>query len=277
MAKREELGEERLFKSACLSALTRVKPARVELLASAMRKSAFIPFSVFGDSSSTFKIVFSCGSSICISDIKRIHFYKFGLTARLNYLMSSYFLDQIDFSDGDCIVDCGANIAEVGMALSAVRSGLDYVGIEPARREFLCARKNLPDGTHINLALWNAATTMTLYEKSDTADSSLIEFEGFHEQYEVQAIPLDEVESILDRKFIKLLKIEGEGAEPEIIEGAFETLKKVNYVSVDCGPERGLRAENTLPAAANLLYEKGFKLLAVHPNRLTALFENQNL
>ena len=38
---------------------------------------------------------------------------------------------------------------------------------------------------------------------------------------------------------IKLLKIEAEGAELEVLQGSVDTLSNVEYISVDYGPKEG--------------------------------------
>ena len=43
---------------------------------------------------------------------------------------------------------------------------------------------------------------------------------------------------------IKVFKVEAEGYEPEVLEGAIETLKLVEYVTVDFGAERGKNNNN---------------------------------
>lgn len=65
---------------------------------------------------------------------------------------------------------------------------------------------------------------------------------------------------------IKILKIEGEGAEPDILQGAASILDRLEYICVDCGPERGLAKDSTLPDF------KGFQVQKVNNKRLTALF-----
>ena len=42
----------------------------------------------------------------------------------------------------------------------------------------------------------------------------------------------------LDKK-IKLLKIDAEGSEPEVLNGTLGIIKNIEYISVDCGAERG--------------------------------------
>ena len=71
---------------------------------------------------------------------------------------------------------------------------------------------------------------------------------------------------------INVLKIEGEGAEPEILRGAEKTLQRVKYVCVDCGPERGMAKDSTLPPVCHYLLSQGFKFDQVSAKRLTARF-----
>ena len=39
---------------------------------------------------------------------------------------------------------------------------------------------------------------------------------------------------------VKLIKIDGEGHELEILHGAVETLKRTMYITIDHGPEKGI-------------------------------------
>jgi hypothetical protein len=63
----------------------------------------------------------------------------------------------------------------------------------------------------------------------------------------------------LNLKKIKLLKIEVEGSEPEVLQGAKSVLKIVDFVAVDTGPERGIK--NTFDEVNSYLVNHGFKLI----------------
>ena len=65
------------------------------------------------------------------------------------------------------------------------------------------------------------------------ADSSLVYF-GSDSSVEVNTKTLDSFKY----PQIKLLKIEAEGAELEVLQGSVDTLSNVEYISVDYGPER---------------------------------------
>ncbi len=51
-------------------------------------------------------------------------------------------LNEIDFSDGDCVVDCGANVGDLLLFFEFSNISIDYIGIEPSPKECLCLKKN---------------------------------------------------------------------------------------------------------------------------------------
>lgn len=193
-----------------------------------------------------------------------------------NKLITSYCVDNVSLEEGDLIVDVGANIGEFSLAMAATCKNLKFVCVEPSKREFHALQKNMLEfnAQTLNVGAWNESSEMTLYIKSDTADSSLFEFHGYKEKYSVKLEPLDKLFSELDN--IKLLKIEAEGAEPEILLGAKETLKKVSYLTVDGGPERGFNQESTIEQVINIL-GADFKCIKLNLKRGTILFKNINI
>ena len=54
---------------------------------------------------------------------------------------------------------------------------------------------------------------------------------------------------------IKLIKIEGTGSEPEILEGLKRNIEKVEYITVDASFERGVEKEHTVNQCANYLIQ----------------------
>jgi len=222
-----------------------------------------------------FQIHDSAGKNIYILSKHRLEKYKNGIDARLNQLASEYMLQKVDFDAGSAVIDCGANVGEIGIFLAENFSHLNYIAFEPGRPEFEVCKLNNPGKHCVNAALWFEDTELELFNKSNTADSSVIAFKGFEETTRVAAISLDtfcERENI-DR--IALLKLEAEGAEPEILHGARRTLSKTRYISVDCGFERGENKESTLPDVSNFLIQNNFEMQSVYSgNRLVVLFKS---
>ena len=73
---------------------------------------------------------------------------------------------------------------------------------------------------------------------------------------------------------VKCLKLEAEGAEPEILQGLGEKLKFIEYITADVGFERGETEESTLAEVSNFLIKNNFKMVAIGKRRFCVLFKN---
>ena len=71
------------------------------------------------------------------------------------------------------------------------------------------------------------------------------------------------------------MRIEAEGAEPEVLQGSKATLEKTNFVLIDVGPERGKNHDITLKDSFNFLIDNNFRLLNVGFPRINGLFKNK--
>jgi hypothetical protein len=65
---------------------------------------------------------------------------------------------------------------------------------------------------------------------------------------------------VFDYPKIALLKLEAEGAEPEILQGAQKTLENTVAIAADLGPERGIDELRTFDDSFEYLTSVGFKL-----------------
>ena len=106
------------------------------------------------------------------------------------------------------------------------------------------------------------------YLDNEGGNSSLIDF-GAQKSIKVQSKKLDS----FNFKNIKLLKIDAEGYEPEVLEGAVNTLKEIEYVSVDFGSERGVKQENTVAEVNKIMYENNFHLYKFSEFRIIGLYK----
>ncbi|MCK4818858.1 FkbM family methyltransferase, partial [bacterium] len=201
---------------------------------------------------------------------KRALTYRRGLRIRIDQLASEYLLGLVPFADGDTVLDCGANIGELSLWFKFSMLNINYIGFEPSPLEFLSLKKNVaPDIVH-NVGLWNEDGELDFYIASQTADSSLIEPPCYDEIVTIQTVRL---ETFVNEK-IKFLKLEAEGAEPEILEGLGESLLRIEYICADLGFERGKDSESTLAPVTNFLLKRDFSLLEVSYPRVTAMFKN---
>ena len=72
-----------------------------------------------------------------------------------------------------------------------------------------------------------------------------------------------------------MLKLEAEGAEPEILEGLGKKIDLVEFISADLGYERGINCESTLAPVTNFLLSRGFDLIDISHGRICALYKNK--
>jgi FkbM family methyltransferase len=212
------------------------------------------------------------------TDRKRLGYYIHGLEDRGARLFDEYLLDGVPFADGDSVVECGAYDGDFVLALERTGKTLHLVSFEPSPENARTTRLNqsnrpflLSAQTH-QLALWRTSgDTVAFHLKIDSADSSLIPIAGATETIEVETARLDRA---IPRRRHRLLKLEAEGAEPEVLEGAEDVIDQFDYISADLGFERGVRQESTLPQVVNFLLPRGFEVVAVGLPRLVVLFRN---
>lgn len=207
----------------------------------------------------------------------RFRRYTEGVDRFLGKLAAQYMLDGIQIRPGDWVIDCGANVGEVSSWLLRQQPDLNILAIEPETLEANCADRNIFGGQPrtIRKVLWNEDTVLKFYSCAETADSSVFKIDQYQRVTEVQAIRLDSLLASVKPPRIRLFKLEAEGAEPEILEGAQEWLSRIDYIAADLGPERGLKQEQTATPVINYLLARGFDLLDMRFDRVVCLFKNR--
>lgn len=215
---------------------------------------------------------------ISVARTTRVRLYKSGIRRREQQLSKEYLLDRIPFAAGDYMIDIGANIGEVSRLL-AKRHGVVPLAFEPDRREFRALERNLTGfaGECWNELLWSAETELDFFDANDSGDSSVFAPRDGLGSEKRRAVRLDSLlksSEYCDVKF-RFVKIEAEGAEPEVLEGAVETLERSQFVAVDAGPERGHANESTLIPVYEFLRDKGFSAVDVYSRRLVVLFQRR--
>jgi len=200
--------------------------------------------------------------------------YKRGIGRLLEQLVRAYHLQHVSLGAGGLLIDCGANVGELG--IWARSRNVEYVAFEREPVEARCVDLNAYGGEPktIRKALWNRDTTLEFFSKPDTADSSVIDPGDTAERRTVDAVRLDTALDLSGRTGMVVLKVEGEGAEPEILDGATGLLPFVDFVTVDCGPERGRQEAHTFVEVNGFLVEAGFRLVQFGIPRTTALYRN---
>ena len=124
--------------------------------------------------------------------------------------------------------------------------------------------------TLFNLALTDEVATKKLYLDTEGANTSLTYF-GSEKNEIIKVTTLD----ALDIPKIKLFKLEAEGHEKEVLLGSLNTLKNIEYISVDFGPEKGMEEDHTMIDVNEILIENNFKLINFNNQRMIGLYKKQ--
>jgi FkbM family methyltransferase len=202
--------------------------------------------------------------------------YRNGISVREDFIFKSYCLQNIEFKEDDIVFDCGANSGDLFLRLQKLINADNYYAFEPNPADFNILKSNAWGRKNIfSLALGNVDSELTFYIATSGGDSSLIEPKTFDEKVIVRVVRLDSF--MVERKidYVKLLKLEAEGFEPEILEGLGAMIRRCEYVAVDGGYERGKDCEQTLTTCTNYLLANGFEMMDINFPGYRALYKRK--
>ena len=218
-------------------------------------------------------------SKIFLAKRQRLWLYWHGIDSRLELIARQYMLEQIPslaLGTG-WIVDIGSNIGEFSLALKNFYKRNRFILFEPSIAEYTASVQNM-QGTDCRIfctALWDKNTEIPFYNANETGDSSLLP-RNYSLASELRSVrTLDSLISEMKVSRIDLLKLEAEGAEPEVLLGGEKTLKITKYVTADLGPERGVGQSRTYKTCYELLLISGFEeICRFEGDREVYLFKN---
>lgn len=157
---------------------------------------------------------------------------------REKYTLSEF----VDFSRGDTVVDVGAYVGS--LALEVGPEVGQYVAIDPTAAidtSLVTNTSKLENVTTVPIAAWNESGALDLNLSLTSNDNSVLAVDSNRTNRSV-TVWADTVASIaadLGIERIDFLKIEAEGAEPEVLEGALKGGSiSIGKIVIDCAPER---------------------------------------
>ena len=185
--------------------------------------------------------------------------YKRGLAGRMRNLDAQYRFSALAPPPGP-LLDVGAHVGE--FSLLALNRGRTVYAVEPDPDALACLRRNLAGRaslTIIDALVWNAEEELSFNLAAAQADSSVFAAVRTTGPVRRRATTLDRLAEGLGIDGLAFLKCDAEGAEPEVLEGGRELLRRTACIAVDTGPERD--GNRTSDACEALLRDAGF---AVH-------------
>jgi FkbM family methyltransferase len=239
--------------------------------------TTYIPFLYKPKINFKLKKVIDIDKDLYFNHFNRLYLYSRSLSYRYNNLLSEYCITdniKLELNCDDTIIDCGANIGEFSIAMALKYNLKNFVCFEPDPSEFNVLQLNMKSYNSIlvNKALSNKIGFSDFYLDNTTGDSSLLRNDNVATT-KIETLTLDKFLSESNIKTVGLIKIEAEGFEPEILEGAIDSLNIIKYISVDCGYER--YGNSTFEQVTNFLIKNNFSLLNFNSNRYTMLFLNK--
>jgi FkbM family methyltransferase len=169
---------------------------------------------------------------------------------------------------GRKVVNFGANIGEAAIALARRRASVLAIEMDPNVFPALNANEIVLRLYAVNACVWKENGSIPISIATRMADTSAVNLSG-----ECVTMPAKRLDTIMDLEGwhddddpIDLILGDAEGAEPEVLMGAVETLKRTKYVSLRLGAERN--GQDPYPECKALLETAGFDILCYENERL---------
>ena len=206
-------------------------------------------------------------------ETRGLYYFK-GISERGKQLHRIYLIEDIKFNKDDIVIDIGANIGDFYLGFE---EKIKYFAYKPSPIVFAILQDNIKNQNLYNLGLSNTeGDKINFFLKDEYGDSSILPIKNYTKKITIGTTTLDKEIDKIQQK-IKLIKLEAEGFEPEILQGLKKYINYVEYISIDCGFERGLNQESTIAECSNYLIKNNFKMIKfqVKP-RIVTLFKKIN-
>jgi FkbM family methyltransferase len=192
-------------------------------------------------------------------------------------------LDVLRSLTADGILDVGANRGQFTLACRLAKPGVPVVAFEPIPAEaavFRLVHGSCSDIQLIETALGPEAGNAALHMSHRADSSSLLPigegqrkiFEGTDEVGTIN-VPVNRLDAFQDRwagRSRLLLKLDVQGFELKVLEGAVETLTNCAYVYAECSEKELYVGQALFPEVSAFLSRHGFELSSRHNEMVVA-------
>jgi FkbM family methyltransferase len=154
-------------------------------------------------------------------------------------LNNAYLIDSIDFAPGDTVLDLGGHVGMVSIYLAKRHPSLKIYSYEPCPNNYEHFLLNLDSNKVRNVQVFDKAVTRdgrmldmiaNLEDNSAGATAQLKDMQlPGHSYFRVESLTLDDIFADKNINYCKLLKIDIEGSEHEVLLNS-SCLDKVGYL-----------------------------------------------
>lgn len=177
-------------------------------------------------------------------------------------VFNRYTFKDIGVKKGDIVLDVGSFIG--GFALPAAEKASLVIAVEPDPLNCFCLRKNIENSQNkirvVQKLAWyyNGKVELNLSNNPEDHSALRVDSKSRGESIKVNSLRLDTLVKEMELNQINFLKIEAEGAEPEVLEGTEGIMNRIDKIAVNCGSERFGKSPSS--EVRKFLEGKGFKV-----------------
>ncbi len=187
-----------------------------------------------------------------------LYYPKEGLYPPNSNIFRKYsYKNLVKVEKDDIVCDIGAFIGEFTRSIADIASKI--ILVEPDPQNFRFLRRNtihIKNLTFIRNPLWKENQYVNFKLGGHSTDSSIVDPYVKRGVISVKAKRLDSLFQELKLERIDFLKMDTEGANPEVLEGSEGILSKIKKIAIDCSPER--YGKTTIEEVTRILRKAGF-------------------
>jgi FkbM family methyltransferase len=178
----------------------------------------------------------------------------------------------------DCVLDVGANVGQYGQFLRRIGYTGEIRSFEPLESAFEHLReaaKSDPRWTAVRSAVGDVSGRLTMNVSANTECSSFLPMLGAHlaaypdavyvSKEEVDVRTVDGIVAEIAAPASIFLKVDAQGYERKILEGAARSLDRITGVQLELSLVALYEGEALMPEMINWLKERGLILMGIEP------------
>lgn len=183
-------------------------------------------------------------------------------------ILDMYQMDGfVEVEEEDVAMDIGAYIGSFTLATQSIAD--EVIAVDPFSWIDDCLENNVAHLENVKVepyAAWKENEPVTLNMSNLPRENSLVQVDRMPAgRTEVPGRTVDYMLQEADLKHLDYMKVEGEGVEPQILEGIVNSDKRVEKIVVDCSPEAN--GHSPVSEVESKLDENGYETRRKNENK----------